>query len=680
MKHIIKFRYIRVSSLSVMLVVFTLILSGVTPVAAAVTPPVVNTLDASAITINSAILNGNLSSLGTATSVNVFFEYGTTTKYGNSTSAVVTTTAGAFSAKLNGISPGVTYHFRAKADGGANGVSTGEDKTFTTGTTPPAASTSLATNIIANGAKLNGSLDSLGTATSISAYFDYGKTTSYGSVTSGITMTDTGTFSVSITGLIPDTVYHFRAKADGGVQGTGTGLDMNFKTPAAIPPQVSTNTATNITQTTATLVGNIASTGSATSVTASFEYGTTTNYGTTSSTATVSGGGYTGGFTIDITDLTRGTTYHFRAKADGGANGIGYGDDMTFTTLGTAPITPPTVNTSDATEITTGSAKLNGNLLLMGTASSVSVYFEYGKTTSYGSSTIAQSMIALGSFSADITGLTPGITYHFRAKADGGANGVTTGSDMTFTTATVAPTVNTSTASGITNNTTTLNGDLISTGTAGSVVVSFEYGITDNYGITTSTQTLTATGAFVITLPGLKPNTLYHYRAKADGGVNGNAIGSDMTFTTLGPAAIGLAPGSPLKINPSEVTAGGNVTISVTAVNSGGASGKYELALKINGLIEQTQEATVPASASQDVTFNVTKNIAGTYQVDVNGLTGSFAVTNNSTTTATTTKIQTTTTPVPAKTTNSKQILIIGVGAAVVVGLLIYLLTRRRAQ
>jgi phosphodiesterase/alkaline phosphatase D-like protein len=673
-----KLKYIMVPFLSVVLSVLALLPLSITPAVAAVTPPTVSTIDASSITINSAILNGNLSSLGTAISVTVFFEYGTTTSYGNSTSAIVMTTTGLFSANLNGISSGITYHFRAKADGGVNGVTTGDDKTFTTSTTPPVARTSMASNVIANGAVLNGYLDSLGTATSVSVHFEYGTTSSYGKTTPIQTKTSTGTITANLTGLTPNTTYHFRVKADSGIHGTSNGLDMTFTTPLAIIPQVSTNPAIFVTENSAKLVGNVASLGSTTSVTVSFEYGTTTNYGTTSSTTTMSGAGYYGGFSIDITGLTSGTTYHFRAKADGGANGIDYGNDTTFTTPGIAPPTAPTVNTSDATDITTGSAKFNGNLLLMGTASSVNVFFEYGKTASYGNSTIAQTVTATGNFSIDITGLTPGTTYHFRAKADSGVNGVANGSDMTFTTATVSPTVDTSAATGITNNAVTLNGNLISTGTAASITVSFEYGITDKYGITTSTQTLTGKGIYSINLTGLKPNTVYHFRAKADGGVNGNAAGNDMTFTTLGPSAITLAPNSSLKINPSEATSGENVSISVTVLNSGGASGTYELVLRINGLIEKTREATVPAGASQEVIFNVTKEVAGTYQVDINGLTGSFVVTKNPVSTVTTTTLTTTTTGT-VKTANSMQILAIGLGAAVVVGLLIYLLTRRRA-
>jgi hypothetical protein len=671
--------------LSVLLTVFVIIPLGITPAVAATSPPEVSTSDASAISINSVVLNGNLISLGTATTVNVFFEYGTTINYGNSTSAVAKTNTSLFATKLNGISPGVTYHYRAKVDGGTNGTATGEDRAFRTATNPPVVSTSLATEVIANGAKFNGYLDSLGTATSANVYFEYGQTTAYGKSTNSTNKKETGAYSVTVTGLMPDTVYHFRAKADAGGQGTNAGVDFSFKTPVAVPPVVGTLSAKEVTNDAATLVGNVSALGSATSITVSFEYGTTTNYGIPSKNKkTISASDfsdpnvYHGGFEIDVEDLIPGTTYHFRAKGDGGINGIAYGEDFTFKTTGEQPITPPTVDTLAATDITTGSTTLNGDLVLMGTASIVDVYFEYGITTTYGTSTADKELSETGNFSIELTGLPSGTTYHFRAKADGGSNGVDLGPDMTFTTASISPTVDTSEATAITANTVALNGYLASTGTSSSVKVFFEYGITANYGITTSSQTLNGTGPFSINLPGLKTNTVYHFRAKADGGVNGTANGSDMTFTTLGPASISLAPDSVLDISPSGAVIGENVNISVTLSNAGGVSGTFAVVLKINGLIENSQDITVPAGATQVATFSIVKNITGTYQVDVNGLTGSFVVAADSVTTGTTTS-QVPITTTPAKSSGNMQVLYIGVGAAIVVGLLIYLLMRRRA-
>jgi hypothetical protein len=68
----------------------------------------------------------------------------------------------------------------------------------------------------------------------------------------------------------------------------------------------------------------------------------------------------------------------------------------------------------------------------MGNASSVDVSFEYGLTTSYGSETTPQNRTGTGTFSDGISGLDPGTTYHFRAKAVG--DGTSYGDDMSFMT------------------------------------------------------------------------------------------------------------------------------------------------------------------------------------------------------------------------------------------------------
>ena len=85
-----------------------------------------------------------------------------------------------------------------------------------------------------------------------------------------------------------------------------------------------------------------------------------------------------------MTSLTPGTTYYYRAKATG--NGTTFGLEKSFTTL----TTPPSVTTDIASTITAASARLNGNLTDRGTASSVTVSFEWGLTTSYGNVTTSQ--------------------------------------------------------------------------------------------------------------------------------------------------------------------------------------------------------------------------------------------------------------------------------------------------
>jgi len=201
-----------------------------------ISPPVVSTGGTGTITYNSATLNGNLASLGSATTVNVSFEYGTTTAYGNTTPSQARTATGAFSANITGLSLGTTYHFRAKADGGISGISNGSDQTFTTvATAPPSVNAASAIAITSTSATLNGNLTSLGTATIVNVFFEYGTTTAYGSTTAAQAMMATGAFSVGVSGLAPNTTYHYRAKADGGTNGIATSSDMTFTTTAAPP-------------------------------------------------------------------------------------------------------------------------------------------------------------------------------------------------------------------------------------------------------------------------------------------------------------------------------------------------------------------------------------------------------------------------------------------------------------
>ncbi len=101
----------------------------------------------------------------------------------------------------------------------------------------------------------------------------------------------------------------------------------------------------------------------------------------------------------------------------------------------TITLVPPSVTTGVATAVAITAATLNGSLTAQGNPSAVQVSFNYGLTTSYGSTTVSQSMTS-GSFSANVGGLSPGTTYHFRAQAVG--DGTSYGSDSVFSTLPVA--------------------------------------------------------------------------------------------------------------------------------------------------------------------------------------------------------------------------------------------------
>jgi hypothetical protein len=86
------------------------------------------------------------------------------------------------------------------------------------------------------------------------------------------------------------------------------------------------------------------------------------------------------------------------------------------------PGIPPKVKTLQATGIETNKAILNGELLDLGNASVVEVYFEWGETENYGKKTESLFLKTPGGFSITLGNLNPGTKYYFRAvaKSNGG--------------------------------------------------------------------------------------------------------------------------------------------------------------------------------------------------------------------------------------------------------------------
>ena len=100
----------------------------------------------------------------------------------------------------------------------------------------PNAATLPATSVTANstvtscGATLQANLTSLGNAAAVTAYFEYGTNTNYGTTVAGVppSLTSTGLYNASVTGLTMNTTYHYRAKVVGST--TSYGVDSRFIT------------------------------------------------------------------------------------------------------------------------------------------------------------------------------------------------------------------------------------------------------------------------------------------------------------------------------------------------------------------------------------------------------------------------------------------------------------------
>lgn len=209
-----------------------------------------------------------------------------------------------------------------------------------TGGTAPVDATNAATAVTSTGATLNGSVNPEGSATTYQ--FDYGTTTGYGSsVPAAPGSAGSGTSSVSesapVTGLAPNTLYHYRVEATNAT-GTTLGSDQTFTTSVATvtAPAATTNAATGVAQTAATLNGSVNPEGAAT--TYQFQYGPTTSYGSTiPATAASAGSGTTAvNESASLTGLTASTTYHYRIVATN-SGGTTNGSDQSFTTAA-APV------------------------------------------------------------------------------------------------------------------------------------------------------------------------------------------------------------------------------------------------------------------------------------------------------------------------------------------------------
>ncbi len=291
-------------------------------------------------------------------------------------------------------------------------------------------------------------------------------------------------------------------------------------------PTISTTAVTEISATAVTSGGKITSDGRA-AITARGVCWSTSINPTIAGSKSIDGTG-TGEFISSLTGLTAGTTYHVRAYATNSA-GTAYGEDISFSTLGQVPesITQPATNISSTGATLNGTA--NANDL------STTVTFEYGTTTGYGSTITAAQSPATGNspanVSADISGLTPGTTYHFRIKTENSL-GITYGNDLTFKSSPELPIVTTNPVSCIRRTTAQSGGNITSDG-GGSIM---EKGICWNtQGNPTVLNDKTNEGSgiepFVSSIAGLLMNTTYYFRAYATNS-SGTSYGSQESFTT----------------------------------------------------------------------------------------------------------------------------------------------------
>jgi len=483
--------------------------------------PTATTGAASAITAPTATLNGAVNPNGLATIY--YFQWGSTTGYGNVTArlplnAVQSTLT--VQTTLSGLSPGSVYHYRVGTTN-SDGQAFGADQTFTTLAPAPSVTTQLASGLAETSATLNGTVIPNGAI----VYFQWGLTGAYGNATPQYVATGgSQSWSGTLTGLAPGTVYHYRLLAANS-GGTAYGLDRTFQT-TTLPPSASTTPATEVAQTSALLNGTVNPNGLAATV--YFQWGPTVGFGNSTPSLTI-GSGYTvDNISQGLPGLLPNTQYYFRIVATSSAGTV-MGQAQSFVT---APLLPVAL-TGLASAVTGGSATLNGELNPNGYAAAY--FFQWGLTASYGNSTAsvnAGQNDAYSSAATGISGLQPTTTYHFRLVA-ASQSGTAPGLDQTFTTIGPSPAVTTTAATQIAGSSAVLNATANPDGLASTGY--FQWGLTSQYnnqgnnlGLGNGNATLPESEG----IANLQPKATYHYNftASSSGGI---AIGADKTLTTV---------------------------------------------------------------------------------------------------------------------------------------------------
>lgn len=441
-----------------------------------VTTPTVNSPSISSVTRTSAYASFSVANNGGAS----ITDYRIDLSKSNFGSIIDTIyhNAGTFS----GLSANTTYYARAAASNGHYWGYSGVVSFKTSGNAPKVTSVSATPSRTSCTLGISVSYDT--NATFSSRSIKYGTSTSYGSSTTGTTLS----------GLKPNTKYYYSVTVTDNQGRTSSAKTGSFTTTGNAPNI--TSVSTNVGSETCNFTVNVTYDTNASLSSRTIEYGTSTSYGSSTTGTSISG-------------LSPYTKYYFRVKVTDNFN---RSDTYTgnFTTSGDSP-------TIDSVNVTPSIFTC-----------SFSPNVEYEESTSFASLSITinnQSSQTFTSIPAIVEDLSPSESYNYSLTVTDSQGKTSSAYTGTFTTLSAPPVINNVTFTNVNDHGFTINADVTSQG--GLTGATYRFSLSNGKRWSESQDTN------ILTLNNLTSNYTYYVRVEVTGPYGDIVTSSTYTIKTL---------------------------------------------------------------------------------------------------------------------------------------------------
>lgn len=301
---------------------------------------------ASALTANSATLNGQVTDVGNGAPSITFFwgttDGGLTAAGWQQSLALAGTYSGSYSGGISGLAPATTYYFTSRATNVAGDSWALSSGSFETPPLPPSVANIAASdigpvtatvgaNVTATGGEIPAVTIYYGPADGGTTVANWASSVSLGQIS--------GSATTTLGALSSGTTYYFRAMAQNSGGQAWAAASSSFATPVVTLATVNNLDAEGITGTTASLRGEVTAIGGDAPVVTLF-YGTA-NGGTNpvAWTSSVNLGIQSGDFSQFVSGLSPQTTYYFRSRA---VNAAGTSWASSSASFATTPLVPNT--------------------------------------------------------------------------------------------------------------------------------------------------------------------------------------------------------------------------------------------------------------------------------------------------------------------------------------------------